>query len=150
MTKKTERINVPELLECVFWMIFVCASILQLACGLFILGGKDIAVLKWWYAGSLVTLSFSGIMAITLAYKIRKVNAKTQRALSNARMLLVISWVDFIAIPLVFGGAVLNSYLLGRTDAFSLVLSSVFVLAFSLIFPLIFYLETRPQKSVWA
>lgn len=149
MTIKWTRTEVLNVLETVFWMIVACAAVLQFACGLFILGGKNIEILKWWYGGTLFVFSVFGILAVTLAYKIRRVNIKTQRALSNARILLLFSWVCFPALSFMFGFAALNLFLVGRTDAFALVYAPVLTMAFCLVNPILLYLETRPQKSVW-
>lgn len=148
---KKVKVNVLELLETSFWMVVTGAFIIQLACGLFIIlgKGKDMEILKWWYAGSLIVFSLFGILAVTLTYKIRKVNVKTRRQMFNARMALFFSWIFFLVSPGFYGLAPLNQVLLGRSDAFSLVLSPPIVFAVSIVFPVILWRETRPVKSVW-
>lgn len=149
MTQRLTRPEVLSVIETVFWMITVCAIIVQLSCGLYIMGGKDIAVMKWWYAGSVIAFCVFGIWAVTIAYKTRKVNVKTQHALSNARMALLFSWLCFPVFAFGFGGSALNLYLLGRTDAFALVLAPFMILPFSLCFPMFLYWATQLKKSVW-
>jgi len=150
MTQKLTRAEILNVLETVFWMITVCAIILQFACGLYILTGKDIAVMKWWYAGSVIAFCVFGLLAVTVAYKIRRVNITTQHAVANARIALLLSWVCFPAFSFMYGWAALNLFLVGRTDAWALVYAPVLILTFSLVNPVLLYLETRAQKSACA
>lgn len=113
------------------------------------MAGRKVEILQWWYLGCSVFFSIFGIIAMVLAYKIRVQNVRGRQALSNVRMMLLISEVALFFLPVLISRGVLTSYLSSNTDALSLSLAPVYVLVLCGVSPVVFYLITKPQKSVW-